>query len=364
MVDSARPRTLLTATLTSHSLDLGDLAPSIGAGVPDMPNQADLAAPSANRTAHGLLPTYHFQFDRLRKTDARVQLHADSVKTRIPIKALQLGLRLDHGRLSLEPLSLTLPEGLLSGVVQLDARGSSAVAALDLRLRAVDLAQFKPGGAASSPVEGTMSSRVQLKGHGTSVHDILADSSGLFTVVIPHGAVRQAFAELTGIDVARGLGLLVTGNQKQTPIRCAIAAFDVDDGVAHVQQLLFSTGTVRVTGSGDINLNSEKLDLQLRGQPKKLALFRVRAPIVIGGTFTKPSFGLKPGPLLAQGAVAAVLGVLATPAAALLAFVDPGLAKNADCNALLQQPQARSAEHPGPPRASTSAPAPAPQPSP
>jgi len=61
---------------------------------------------------------------------------------------------------------------------------------------------------------------------------------------------------------------------------------------------------------------------------------------------------------VAQAAVAAVLGVLATPAAALLAFVDPGLAKNADCSALLQQPQAKSAEHPGPPRASTVAPAP------
>lgn len=220
-VDAARARTLLTAKLTSHSLDLGDLAPSIGAGVPDASDQADLRAPNANRTAHGLLPTHHFQFDRLRKTDAQVSLHADSIKTKVPIKALQVGVRLDHGRLSLDPLSLTLPEG-------------------------------------------TLLSRVQLKGHGDSVHDILSDSSGLFTVVIPHGEVRQAFAELTGIDVARGLGLLVTGSHKQTPIRCAIAAFDVSDGVAHARQLLFSTGAVRITGSGNINFNDEKLDLQPR----------------------------------------------------------------------------------------------------
>ncbi|MGH8143756.1 MAG: AsmA family protein [Steroidobacteraceae bacterium] len=358
LVDAARARSLITAELTSRALDLGDLAPSVGAGVPNTANQADLSAPSPKRTTHGLLPTYHFDFDRLRKTDAQVQLHADSVKTKIPIKALQLGVRLDHGQLSLDPLKLTLPEGVMSGVVHIDARGSSAVAAMDLRLRNVDLAQFKSAQASTPPLEGTLLSRVQLKGSGNSVHDIFADSSGMFTAVIPHGAVRKAFAELTGINVARGLGLLVTGNQKQTPIRCAIAAFGVNNGVARVRELIFSTGAVRVTGSGDIDFINEGLNLQLRGQSKKFALFRIRAPIVIGGTFTKPSFGLKPGPLLAQGAVAAALGVLATPAAAVLAFVDPGLAKSADCNALLAQPQANSAEHPGPPRASTAAPAP------
>jgi uncharacterized protein involved in outer membrane biogenesis len=37
--------------------------------------------------------------------------------------------------------------------------------------------------------------------------------------------------------------------------------------------------------------------------------------------------------LAGQGAVASALGVLLTPAAAVLAFIDPGLAKNKDCAA-------------------------------
>jgi hypothetical protein len=39
---------------------------------------------------------------------------------------------------------------------------------------------------------------------------------------------------------------------------------------------------------------------------------------------------------LGQGGIAAALGFL-SPVAALLPFVDPGLAKNADCVALTQQ---------------------------
>jgi hypothetical protein len=40
---------------------------------------------------------------------------------------------------------------------------------------------------------------------------------------------------------------------------------------------------------------------------------------------------------VAQGGLAAVLGALINPLAALLPFVDPGLAEDADCGALIAQ---------------------------
>jgi len=364
-VDAAAATPRMTANLISHSFDMADLAPSVGAGVPNQPTQADLTAPNANKTAQGLLPTYRFQFDRLRAMNAQVRLHADSIKTsKIPLKALDLGINLDDAQLSIDPLQLTLPQGQLSGVVRIDTRQKPAVTALDLRLRNVRLAQFRPANMPQSPIEGLLESRLQLKGEGNSVQDIFGHSNGLFTAVIPQGAVREAFAHFTGVDVARGLGLLVSGNQKQTTIHCAIAAFAVHQGLAQVQQFVLSTDAVQVKGSGNINLDTEKLNLTLTGHPKKLALFHLYAPIVIDGTFTKPSFGVKPGGLLAQAGVATALGVLATPAAAILAFVDPGLTKDADCTALLSNPQAKSAEHPGPPHASPQAPAPKPSPLP
>jgi hypothetical protein len=358
-VDAAAATPRLTADLISHSFDLADLAPSVGAGIANQSNQADLSAPSANKTAQGLLPKYQFQFDRLRQMDARVRLHADSIKTsKIPLKALDLGVNVDDAQLSLDPLQLTLPQGQLSGVVRIDTRRSPAVTALDLRLRDVRLAQFHPAKLSQSPIEGLLESRLQLKGEGNSVQDIFGHSDGLFTAVIPQGAVREAFAEFTGVNVARGLGLLVTGSQKQTTIHCAIAAFAVHQGLAQVQQFVLSTDAVQVNGSGNINLDTEKLDLVLKGHPKKLSLFHLYAPIVIDGTFTMPAFGVKPAGLLAQASAAAALGVIATPAAAILAFVDPGLTQDADCTALLSNPQARSAQHPGAPHASPQAPAP------
>jgi hypothetical protein len=363
-VDAAAATPRLTANLVSHSFDLADLAPSVGAGVPNQPGgQAALKAPKANKTAQGLLPKYQFQFTELREMDAKVRLHADSIKTsKLPLKALDLGVNVNDAQLSLDPLQLTLPQGQLSGVVRIDTRPKPAVTALDLRLRDVRLSQFRPAKMPQSPIEGVLESRLQLKGEGNSVQDIFGHANGLFTAVIPQGAVREAFAQFTGVNVARGLGLLVSGNQKQTSIHCAIAAFAVHQGLAQVQQFVLSTDAVRVDGRGSVNLDTEKLDLTLTGHPKKFALFHLYAPIVIDGTFTKPAFGVKPGGLLAQVGAAAALGVIATPAAAILAFVDPGLAKNADCTALLANPQVQSAQHPGAPHASPQAPAPKPSP--
>jgi len=100
---------------------------------------------------------------------------------------------------------------------------------------------------------------------------------------------------------------------------------------------VFDTDDVLVTGKGQVDLRTEKIDISINGQPKKLRFVRVRAPILISGTLGKPAIGLKPGNALAQVGIAAALGALATPFAAIVAFVDPGLAKDANCTGLLAE---------------------------
>ena len=352
-VDASGKRPKLTADLISHSLDLADLAPSVGAGVPNdnAHAKADTEAPKV-QTSDKLLPTYQFDFDRLRSMDASVELKADAVKTKkLPIQAVDLKLVLNDGVLTLDPADLTLPQGKFGGAIRVNAQ-NPADTHIDVRLSNVKLAQFKSAKMTEAPLEGDLLSRVQLEGRGNSVHDILASSNGEMVAVIPHGEMRQAFAEFTGINAARGLGLLLTGSQKQAGIRCGIAVFKVDDGHAKAEPLVFDTDTVDVTGSGGFNFDNEALDMRLRGQSKKFDPIHVRAPITIKGTLGKPSIGLDPKSLAAQGGVAAALAAVATPVAAVAAFIDPGFGKNQDCAALLASPPEQSAEKPPPPRLS------------
>jgi len=99
-------------------------------------------------------------------------------------------------------------------------------------------------------------------------------------------------------------------------VRCALASFKAENGTLKAQTLVLDSDTMLINGEGSIHLDSETLDLALRGYPKGLRLLRLRSPVLIRGSLTHPEASIS-----AHNAV--------------LAIVDPGLAKNADCAALL-----------------------------
>ncbi len=339
----ARPR--LTAHLTSHSLNLSDLGVALGARVEPPGQQRGKAPPQVEAPKNQpvsplLLPTFEFQFDRLKSTDADVAFQAESVQAqKVPIQNVSYHLKLDHGDLKLDPLQFTLPEGKIAGTVELDARQATPETRIDLRLSDVKLDQFKPKGSQEPPLEGVMEGRLRVEGTGNSVHAIASDGNGMLSLVLPNGQISEAFAELTGIDVVRGLGLLMTDKEKTIPIRCGVIEFQLKDGDARAEHLLFDTQNVIVTGDGHIAMNDEALDLNLKGEPKKPRFDRLRSPVNVRGTLRHPKVGLSTSALAKQGAAAAALGAVATPFAALLAFIDPGLAKNADCAGLTSEAQ-------------------------
>jgi uncharacterized protein involved in outer membrane biogenesis len=215
------------------------------------------------------------------------------------------------------------------------AAGGAPVANTDGANKAKGSAAATADSASDSPppLDGPLQARIALKGRGNSIHELASNATGTVTAVLPHGALRSSLAELAGLDL-RGLGLMATGNKADTGIRCGVASFDVKDGTLTAQRLLVDTDPVLITGQGTINLDSEALDLQFEGHPKHPRL-RVRAPLLVRGTFRHPAFSIEAKKPMAQAGGAIALGVLLTPVAAMLAFVDPGLAKDTDCGALL-----------------------------
>src|SRR4030095_14457721 len=91
---------------------------------------------------------------------------------------------------------------------------------------------------------------------------------------------------------------------------------------------VLDTTDTNITGEGDLDLSSEKLNLTLNAHPKWAGPLTARPPILIKGTLSKPQVGVDPSQAIARGAAAAVLGVLLTPLAALLPMIDlaPGKA--------------------------------------
>jgi uncharacterized protein involved in outer membrane biogenesis len=245
--------------------------------------------------------------------------------------------------LRLDPLTLSLNQGRLGGAVSINARQDTPLVAIDMRLsqaRLESVLRVADGRALSGALHG----RARLTGRGATVRDAAATASGEVSLFTPSGQVREAFAELTGINVARGLGLLLTGDQSKIDIRCGVASFDVRNGVARARSLVVDTETMRIVGGGSVNLRNETVDLRIEGEAKEPRLIQVAAPITLEGRLHSPQVGVEVEEAAAQGGVAALLASVLAPIAAVLPFIDPGLADDENCNALLAGRRTRARE--------------------
>lgn len=332
-IDAAE-RLRVDADLTSRRLDLDDLLAVLG-GRP----QTNAAATDTETTATApgkLLPDATLQVDRLRTMDGTLEYRAASVKANdFDVRAVNLGADLESGVLALDPVSFAFNRGELNGTARINATRDMPYSNIDFRLSGYPLESLIPARGGTSPITGRALGRAKLEGPGASIHDFAAASKGSISVVVPQGEMRAAFAELLGINASAGLLKLLSGDQSKADIRCAVADFTVSGGTASAKTFVIDTDVVLAQGSGSIDLGAETLNLRIDGESKKPRVLRVWAPITVNGPLTSPRIGVDVGEVVTQGGLAGLLGAVVAPVTALFAFVDPGLAEDADCGRLI-----------------------------
>ena len=345
-VQPVKGRKVLKADLTSRVLDFTDLGALFGGAQAGKSAGAEKAAFQARKASTGrLLPDAPLDVERVRSMDADVRYRAQSVRAgKLPLRQVGLHLSLDHGLLRLDPVSFSFPRGQLRGRAAIDARGATPVSRVDFTVTDVGLEDVLPKFQGAAPLNGVLEARAQLTGTGNTVHKAAAASGGRIAIAIPPGQMRKSLAELMGVNVIPGLFEVLGKDKQPTDLRCGVADFDVRGGVMTARDFVIDTSVVRADGKGWVNLGTEKVDLTLEGHSKKVRLLRVMAPFEVQGSLAQPKVSVEKGKALAQAGVAAGLGALVNPIAALLPFISLGGAHDADCAGLLQA--ARSAGAP------------------
>jgi AsmA family protein len=319
----------LAGKVASRLLRFEDLGPLVGGGK---------AGPVQSKY---MLPETVLHTERLRQTNAEVDYSAASINSRdFPLRSLDTHISVESGVLNLKPLAFGFNQGKLSGSIRIDARKDVPTSSVDARFTDLKAENFIKG--TDKPISGTLEARAVLTGTGNSVHAAASNANGTFTAVVPRGGMRHSLAEWTGVDVLSALSLNLSGDTSNTNLRCAVASFGAKDGVMTAQQFLIDTDPVRVDGSGSINLKDETIDLRLQGKPKNFQFVRLRAPITVKGSLAHPAVGVEAGAAIAQGGIGVALAFI-NPLAAVLAFIDPGLAKDANCGPLLAGAKAQGA---------------------
>jgi uncharacterized protein involved in outer membrane biogenesis len=306
-IEGIRGQLSVDADLNSQTLRLADLGPR-AAGRDAQPAGAKLllsdAAPDPSV---------------LRRSRATMRYSARRVEVgRVILSEVAIKLINDHGDLAVAPVAAKVLGGKLQAQLQIDARKESTAttAHLNASISEMQLAQYPSKKGGPPAIEGPAELRVDLAGRGKSMHEVAASIDGTVTATLPGGMVRDSLAELTGIDL-RGLGLLLTKNKREVPVRCGIASFEAREGTLTAKTMVLDTESVLIAGDGTVRMDTETLDLVLRGYPKDVRFFQLRAPIAIQGTLKAPSIGIQAHD-------------------SKLVLVDPGKAKDVDCGSLLR----------------------------
>ncbi|MES2583679.1 MAG: AsmA family protein [Pseudomonadota bacterium] len=334
-----RPK--LTAQLTSKVLDLEDLAPVIGKRTTDAPAPAGTSAIAVTtpetKPGKGVLPDVPFNTDRWTSMDADVSLKAKQIRRAkaLPLDDLTVQLKLQDALLTLTPLDFGVAGGHVSTNVTLDGRNKPIKAKLQAKVRKLLLSKMFPTVALNQASLGEVNGAFSLSGSGNSIAGMLATGNGQIAVGIAQGEVSQLLMEKAGLHLFEILQLSVAGDRR-IKLRCALADFEVKNGVMDVDSLVFDTDVTTLFGSGRVDLARETLDITLDQKTKRTSPLALRSPIHIRGTFAKPTVGVDKGRVAARAAGAVALGLL-NPFLALIPLVDPGPGQDSDCSQLMRE---------------------------
>lgn len=334
-------RPAMTADLVSKLLDVADLGPVIGARPGSLeaakhaalpPSGAAAATPAAAR----VLPDLPFKADRWSSVDAEVSLKAETIRRakELPLEGLVAHLSLRDSVLTLDPLDFRVAGGHLKAVIALDGRHDPIQARAQVRARKILLAKLFPTVALNQASIGQINGDFDLAGRGNSVGRMLANSSGKVGLVIANGEISKMMMEKLGLHLWEMLVLKMSGD-KLIKLRCAVADFDVKDGVMHTGALVFDTEVTTIFGTGNIDLAREKLDLMLNPKTKSTSPVALRSPIYVRGSFARPEVSVDKGRVAIRALGAIALG-LASPVLALLPLIDAGPGKDSDCAQLVR----------------------------
>ena len=351
----ARPKVpFLEGKLGGPRLALKDLGPAFGAPPRHEAGEraGSTAAPRARPAGAAgarVLPQREFDIPSLAALNADVSAAIGELslgtKQLETLTDLRTRIVLKDSVLQLRDLSVATAAGRARGELEVDAREklprwSARLSWSDIRLERFVKTRSpvgsKEGGRPLPVLSGDLEGRLRAKGSGRSTAQVLASLDGDLELWIGQGRVSHLVLEFAGIDVAQSLGVAI-GGDRLLHMRCAVATFDIRDGVLQARHVLVDTSDSTLVAGGNVSLGDERLDLIVTSRPKDFSPLSLRAPIRVGGTFARPRVGIE-GTKVALRLGAAALLAAAAPIAALIALVDTGDPDIATCRKTLSRP--------------------------
>ena len=333
---TGKPRPKLEGDMESRQLRLADLGPLIGvdSGKGTKAQKVRKQAPPSGK----VLPNDRFETDKWDVMDADVRFKGRRIEhgSSLPLSDLSTHIILKNADLQLKPLKFGMAGGTISANIKLEGDKKPMHGQAEIQARRLKLKQLMPDVELMQKTLGEMNGDASIRGVGNSVAALLGNGNGNLKLLMNDGLVSRNLMEILGLNVGNYLIGQIFGDD-EVRVNCAAANIDLVNGVARPKIFAFDTENAVINITGTASMASEQLDLTINPESKGIRIVTLRSPLYVRGSFKDPQAGVKPGPLIARGAVAAALATLVTPAAALLALISPSEGQANQCQVILSQ---------------------------
>ena len=263
------PRWALRGNIQSAKLDADALtqllAPTIDAI--DLVERPSPFRPRAWDGTH-TLSAAKLRLDLLRAADADLTVTINELRAAaLTYRKLAARLRLDHGRLAIDPLTADLPSGPASVQLDIDAFDPRTPMRLRATIPGVPIQPLIASSSRRDDLFGALEVDVDLTAEGDSLRALAATVTGRLGLGIVEGDIdsRMLLDPLANILGAARVPLnLVTQMGTLARLRCFAARLDADRGKTRIGAMLLESGRVLIEGEGGVDLAEESLDMRIR----------------------------------------------------------------------------------------------------
>jgi hypothetical protein len=254
-----------------------------------------------------VFPDESLPLDFFQLVDADIGLKAKNILLpRLALDDVNVEMTLKDGVLTLNPIKAVVGGGSFDGRVGLYTKGNVAKLDVSTKVEELNLGPMLSELGITDAIEGYLDAEIELAGHGESVAEIMAELNGKVVVVMGNGRINNKYLSLLGADLSSGVLQLINPLKEKknyTELNCFVGRFDITDGLAKSTALVLDTGSMSIIGDGEIDLETESLDLSLKPSPKKgvgtsegrkatLSLGELAKPFKLGGTLANPKLAI------------------------------------------------------------------------
>jgi hypothetical protein len=260
-----RGKPQIAGSLVSTHLDITDRTQIPDDNIP--PTEADPAD-----SGEFLFSDERLETGFLQAANLDLGLEIDELITNVMrVTDVRLGVKLQDGALSIEPIQLRDDFGGVAGHFNLAPQNDS----YSLQLM-IDVDKIRAGLSATKDQDRStlppISGRIEFGGTGNSLRTIMASSNGTISFRQGTGTVKEVFGSAFFKDVLlqvlRTLNPLSRSRDYQI-LECGIYDVSIVDGRATIDKFIIQTDTMTTVASGTVNLRNERLDIAFRAKPRE-----------------------------------------------------------------------------------------------